>query len=62
MITILTGARVYLALAVTDMRKGFDGLSMLAQTTLAQDPIVSFCLVIQLASTRRDRLKVLGDH
>ena len=32
MIAIPTGARVYLAMGPTDMRKGFDGLSMLAQS------------------------------
>ena len=40
MIAIPTGARVYLAMGPTDMRKGFDGLWMLAQSVLAQDPFL----------------------
>ena len=38
MITVPAGVRIYLACGVTDMRKGFDGLSMLAQEVLKQDP------------------------
>ena len=38
MITIPAGVRIYLACGKTDMRKGFDGLSMLAQDVLKQDP------------------------
>lgn len=37
MITIPAGVRIYLACGPTDMRKGFDGLSMLAQDVLKQD-------------------------
>jgi transposase len=47
-IAIPTGARVYLAMGPTDMRKGFDGLSMLAQSVLAQDP---FCLLDELSGS-----------
>ena len=35
--TIPAGVRIYLACGPTDMRKGFDGLSMLAQDVLKQD-------------------------
>ena len=38
MITVPAGVRIYLACGVTDMRKGFDGLSMLAQEVLKQNP------------------------
>ena len=38
MITVPAGVRIYLACGVTDMRKGFDGLSMMAQNVLKQDP------------------------
>ncbi len=38
MITPPSGARVWLAAGVTDMRKGFDGLSMLVQEKLQRDP------------------------
>ena len=46
MITVPAGVRIYLACGVTDMRRGFDGLSMLAQETLKQDPFSGavFCL------------------
>ena len=40
MITIPAGVRIYLACGLTDMRKGFDGLSMLAQDVLKQDPFL----------------------
>ncbi len=35
MITIPAGVRIHLAMGVTDMRKGFDGLAMLAQSDLS---------------------------
>ena len=37
-IPIPSGARVWLATGHTDMRKGFDGLSLLVQETLKRDP------------------------
>ncbi len=33
-----SGVRVHIALGVTDMRKGLDGLAMLVQGVLEQDP------------------------
>jgi len=36
MITVPAGVRIYLAMGATDMRKGFDGLSVLAQEVLKQ--------------------------
>ena len=38
MIGLPAGTRVWLAAGPTDMRKGFDGLSMVVQSTLRQDP------------------------
>ena len=38
MITVPAGVRIYLACGATDMRRGFDSLSMLAQEVLKQDP------------------------
>jgi transposase len=38
MITVPAGVRIYLAMGPTDMRKGFDGLSMLVQEVLKLDP------------------------
>ena len=38
MITLRHGTRVWLAGGVTDMRKGFDDLTMLVQEKLRRDP------------------------
>ena len=38
MITLPSGVRVWLACGHTDMRKGMDGLAMLAQQVLQEDP------------------------
>jgi hypothetical protein len=38
MIVLPSGARVWLACGYTDMRKGMDGLAMLAQQVLREDP------------------------
>ncbi len=38
MITLPSGVRVWLACGHTDMRKGMDGLAMLAQKVLEEDP------------------------
>ena len=38
MIVLPSGAHVWLACGYTDMRKGMDGLAMLAQQVLAEDP------------------------
>ena len=43
MIAIPPGVRIYLAMGPTDMRKGFDGLSMLAQELLKKDPFRATC-------------------
>ena len=38
MIVLPSGARVWLACGYTDMRKGMDGLAMLAQQVLQENP------------------------
>ncbi len=38
MISAPLGVRVYLACGTTDMRKGMDGLAMVVQQVLAEDP------------------------
>ena len=40
MISVPAGVRIYLACGVTDMRKGFDGLSLMAQDTLKENPFL----------------------
>jgi transposase len=57
MITVPAGVRVYLAMGPTDMRKGFDGLSMLAQEVLKQDPFSGSLFVFR--GKRGDLIKVL---
>ncbi len=38
MILVPAGVKVHIALGVTDLRKGLDGLAMLVQGVLEQDP------------------------
>lgn len=38
MIALPPSTRIYLACGATDMRKGFDGLAVLAQQVLEQNP------------------------
>jgi transposase len=57
MITVPAGVRVYLALGTTDMRKGFDGLSVLAQEVLRADPFSGHLFVFR--GRRGDLIKVL---
>jgi transposase len=57
MIAIPSGVRVYLAMGPTDMRKGFDGLSVLAQDTLKQDPFSGHLFVFR--GKRGDLVKIL---
>jgi hypothetical protein len=59
MITVPAGVRVYLALGTTDMRKGFDGLSLLAQEVLREDPF-SGHLSSSAASAGKQRHSAYG--
>lgn len=57
MLTVPAGVRIYLACGVTDMRKGFDSLAVMAQEVLKQDP---FCGAVFCFRGRRGGLiKVL---
>jgi transposase len=38
MLTLASGTRIHLAMTPVDMRKGFDGLSMVVQQVLNRDP------------------------
>ena len=38
MISIPAGSRIFLACGYTDMRRGFDGLAVLVQQVVHQDP------------------------
>ena len=57
MIAIPSGIRIYLAMGPTDMRKGFDGLSMLAQDVLKREPFSGHLFVFR--GKRGDLVKVL---
>lgn len=59
-----SGARVWLACGTTDMRKGMDGLAMLAQQVLAEDPFNGALFAFRgkrggRASTRARVIKLL---
>jgi transposase len=56
-ITVPAGVRIYLAMGPTDMRKGFDGLSVLAQEALKQDPFSGSFFIFR--GKRGDLVKVL---
>ncbi len=57
MIGLPAGARIWLVAGATDMRKGFDGLAALVQTTLRDDPFSGQLFVFR--GRRGDRVKVL---
>jgi transposase len=53
----LAEARIWLAIAPTDMRRGFDRLAEMARTVTEQDPFGGHLFVFR--SKRGDRLKIL---
>jgi transposase len=57
MIGLPSGARVWLACGVTDLRNGFDGLAGLVQTQLTEDAFSGQLFVFR--GRRGDRIKVL---
>lgn len=57
MITIPAGVRIHLAMGVTDMRKGFDGLAMLVQDVLKQNPFSGHFFIFR--GRRGDLVKLL---
>lgn len=57
MITIPAGMHIYLACGVTDMRKGFDSLSLLAQEVLKQNPFAGHLFAFR--GRRGDLIKIL---
>ena len=57
MLSIPTNVSVYLCTLPTDMRKGFDGLHMLARQVFEQDPLDGHLFLF--VNRRRDRLKML---
>ena len=57
MIVVPSGAQVWLAAGITDMRRGLTGLSALVQTTLAENPYGGHMFVFR--GRRGDLIKVL---
>jgi len=57
MIALPSGTRVWLAAGKTDMRKGFDGLSAVAQSVLRENPLSGHVFVFR--GRLGDRVKVL---
>ena len=57
MIPVPAQTRVWLAAGVTDMRKGFNGLSALAEKVLKQDPYSGHLFVFR--GRRGDLIKVI---
>jgi transposase len=46
-----SGVKIHVAPDVTDMRKGLDGLAMLVQGTLKQDPFAGHLFVFRGAAS-----------
>ena len=57
MIPVPASTKVWLAAGVTDMRKGFNGLSALAQDALKQDPFSGHLFLFR--GRRGDLIKVI---
>ena len=57
MISLAAGARIWIAAGVTDLRRGFTGLSAMAQTVLQQDPFGGQVFVFR--GRRGDLIKLL---
>ena len=57
MLTVGTGAKVFLVAGVTDMRKSFDTLAAVVRSVIHDDPLSGHLFVF--CNRRRDRLKVL---
>jgi len=57
MIPVPSNTRIWLAAGVTDMRKGFNGLSMLVQKALHEDPFSGHLFVFR--GRRGDLCKII---
>ena len=57
MIGLPAGTHIWIAAGVTDLRRGFDGLSAIAQTALEQDPFSGHVFVFR--GRRGDLIKLL---
>lgn len=57
MISLPSGSHIWIAAGITDLRRGFTGLSALVQTTLQQDPFAGHVFVFR--GRRGDLIKLL---
>jgi transposase len=57
MIALPANTRIWIAAGVTDMRRGFTGLSALVQTALEQDPLSGHVFQCPFDCTRHARRK-----
>jgi transposase len=57
MMLLPAGVKVHVALGITDMRKGLDGLAMLVQGTLQQDPFSGHLFAFR--GRRADLIKIV---
>lgn len=57
MLSVPAGVRIYMALGATDMRKGADSLSALAQEVIKQSPFSGHLFLFR--GKRADRIKIL---
>ncbi len=57
MLSLPAGAQVWLVAGHTDMRRGFDGLAAIVQSTLQQNPFSGHLFVFR--GRRGDRIKML---
>src|SRR5690242_21011422 len=57
MIALPAGTNIWIAAGITDLRRGFTGLSAVAQTVLEQDPFSGQAFVFR--GRRGDLIKVL---
>ena len=57
MIPMPAGTQIWVACGATDMRKGYDGLAMLAQDVLKKSPYSGHLFVFR--GKRADRIKIL---
>ena len=60
MITVPAGVHIYLACGITDMRKGFDSLSLLAQEVSEAEPVCGPPVCLSGAPGRSDQNPLLG--
>ena len=60
MMIVPAGVKVHMALGVTDMRKGIDGLAMLVQEVLKKDPFSGHLFAFRGRKARHDEDPVLG--